>query len=179
MKAGSETATKTELIIRQAFDGVLFIDEAYVLLESGDGSGEQAIATLIKQMEDNRDRFILIMAGYTDEMKQLLDANPGFKSRIKEYLVFPDYNDFEIKEIFVYMARKQEFIVDENTLDALEERISKERSLKSYGNARTVRNILDEAIDKHALNYLNHIISSDDKYKICECDINRNIKRMI
>ena len=71
---------------------MLFIDEAYALMESGDGSGEQAIATLIKQMEDNRDKFILIIAGYTNEMKMLIDQNPGFESRIKEYLDFPDYD---------------------------------------------------------------------------------------
>ena len=105
LKAGSDTALKTELVIRQAYDGVLFIDEAYALIESGDASGEQAIATLIKQMEDNRGRFILILAGYTNEMKQLIKSNPGFESRIKEYLVFPDYNDFEMREIFTLMAR--------------------------------------------------------------------------
>ena len=66
LKAGTESALKTELVIRAAYGGVLFIDEAYALMESGDGSGEQVIATLIKQMEDNRDKFILIIAGYTN-----------------------------------------------------------------------------------------------------------------
>ena len=73
LKAGADTALKTELVIRQAYNGVLFVDEAYSLMDSMDGSGREAIATLIKQMEDNRDRFILILAGYTDEMKYLLN----------------------------------------------------------------------------------------------------------
>lgn len=176
LKAGSETALKTELVIRQAYDGVLFIDEAYALMESGDVSGEQAIATLIKQMEDNRGRFILILAGYTNEMKQLIKSNPGFESRIKEYLVFPDYNDFEMREIFTLMARENQFVVSAEALDVLDERIAKERLLDSFGNARTIRNILDEAIDKHALNYMKKVISEEDKYRICACDISRKIK---
>lgn len=176
LKAGSETALKTELVIRQAYDGVLFIDEAYALMESGDVSGEQAIATLIKQMEDNRGRFILILAGYTNEMKQLIKSNPGFESRIKEYLVFPDYNDFEMREIFTLMARENQFVVSAEALDVLDERIAKERLLDSFGNARTIRNILDEAIDKHALNYMKKVISEEDKYRICSCDISKKIK---
>ena len=177
LKAGEYTATKTELVVRQAFDGVLFIDEAYALMESGDGSGEQAIATLIKQMEDNRQRFILILAGYTNEMKQLLNANPGFESRIKEYLDFPDYNEIEMRQIFQIMANEQGFVIDGFAMDAFDERVLKERKLKSFGNGRTVRNILDESIDKHALNYEEGRITEADKFKLCEIDISRQLKR--
>lgn len=177
LKAGSDTATKTELVIRQAFGGVLFIDEAYALLESGDGSGEQAVATLIKRMEDSRDRFILILAGYTNEMKRLLEANPGFESRIKEYLVFPDYDDMEMRQIFAHMANEQNFAVKDEAYEAFDERVLKERKLKSFGNGRTARNILDETIDRHALNFMDGRISSEDKYKICEPDISRTVKR--
>lgn len=177
LKAGSDTATKTELVIRQAFGGVLFIDEAYALLESGDGSGEQAVATLIKRMEDSRDRFILILAGYTNEMKRLLEANPGFESRIKEYLVFPDYDDMEMRQIFAHMANEQNFVVKDEAYEAFDERVLKERKLKSFGNGRTARNILDETIDRHALNFMDGRISSEDKYKICEPDISRTVKR--
>ena len=177
LKAGSDTATKTELVIRQAFGGVLFIDEAYALLESGDGSGEQAVATLIKRMEDSRDRFILILAGYTNEMKRLLEANPGFESRIKEYLVFPDYDDMEMRQVFAHMANEQNFVVKDEAYEAFDERVLKERKLKSFGNGRTARNILDETIDRHALNFMDGRISSEDKYKICEPDISRTVKR--
>jgi len=181
LKAGTpgDTALKTELIIRQAYDGVLFIDEAYALIDSGDGCGNEAVATLIKQMEDNRDRFILILAGYTNEMKRLLQINPGFKSRIKEYIDFPDYSDEELKDIFMMMAMENNMCIDGNALDAFYERIKKEKQLKSFGNARTVRNILDESIDRHALNYKEGIISKEEKFKICYQDINTNIKQNI
>lgn len=177
LKAGSDTATKTELVIRQAFGGVLFIDEAYALMESGDGSGEQAVATLIKRMEDSRNRFILILAGYTNEMKRLLETNPGFESRIKEYLDFPDYDDMEMRQIFAKMANEQNFVVKDEAYEAFDERVLKERKLKSFGNGRTARNILDETIDRHALNFMDGRISSEDKYKICEPDISRTVKR--
>lgn len=177
LKAGQDTAIKTELTVRQAFDGVLFIDEAYALMESGDGSGMEAIATLIKQMEDHRDRFILILAGYTNEMRRLLSANPGFDSRIKEYLDFPDYTDEEMKEIFVGMAKENGFSVADDALDAFGERISKERRLRSFGNARTARNILDESIDRHSLNYVNGDLDKKDKFRLRGIDISTELRR--
>lgn len=177
LKAGSDTALKTELVIRQAYGGVLFVDEAYSLMDAADGSGKEAVAAIIKQMEDNRDRFILIMAGYTNEMRYLLEANPGFESRIKEYLDFPDYNENEMREIFSLMAEQQGFSVDKPAFDAFDERMEKERRLASFGNARTVRNVLDETIDKHALNFVRNLIPPDAKYVICEPDISRVLKR--
>ena len=177
LKAGQDTSLKTELIIREAYDGVLFVDEAYSLMDSVDGSGKDAIATLIKQMEDNRDRFILILAGYTDEMKYLLNANPGFESRIKEYLDFPDYSSTEMREIFMKMAQENNFVVSNEALESFDERMKKERKLKSFGNARTARNVLDESIDKHALNYVEGIIKKEDKFKLCGPDISVNLKR--
>jgi stage V sporulation protein K len=134
LKAGTDSAIKTELILRQAYGGVLFIDEAYSLMDSSDNSGEQVIATLIKQMEDQRGKFILIIAGYTNEMKRLIAANPGFESRIKEYLHFPDYNAQEMREIFCYMANKNNFTVNANALDHYDAIVARERRLKSFGN---------------------------------------------
>lgn len=176
LKAGNSTAVKTELIIQKAYNGVLFIDEAYSLNDSI--YGKEAIASIIKQMEDHRDKFILILAGYTNEMKQLLARNPGFESRIKEYLNFPDYGITEMEEIFCLMAKKQGFKVDEKCFEAFEERIQKEMPLRSFGNARTVRNILDESIDKHAYNYINNIIASNNKYIICKEDISISLKNL-
>lgn len=177
LKAGGDTALKTELVIRQSYGGVLFIDEAYSLMDAADGSGQDAVAAIIKQMEDNRDRFILIMAGYTNEMKFLLEANPGFESRIKEYLDFPDYDDEEMREIFSLMAKQQGFSVQDDAFLAFDERIAKERMLKSFGNARTARNVLDETIDRHALNFVKHNIPADAKFSICMEDISRSLKR--
>lgn len=168
----ADTAIKTELIIREALGGVLFIDEAYALIEGSDGIGEQAVATLIKAMEDRKGEFVLILAGYTNEIKKLIQSNPGFESRIKDFMVFQDYNNEELKEIFVNMARDNNFVVDANALDKLEERFERERNLSSFGNGRTARNILDECIDKHAFNFKNKEIDISDKFKITEKDVN-------
>ena len=168
----ADTAIKTELIIREALGGVLFIDEAYALVEGSDGIGEQAVATLIKAMEDRKGEFVLILAGYTNEIKKLIQSNPGFESRIKDFMVFQDYNNEELKEIFVNMARDNNFVVDANALDKLEERFERERNLSSFGNGRTARNILDECIDKHAFNFKNKEIGIADKFKITEKDVN-------
>lgn len=177
LKAGGDTALKTELVIRQAYGGVLFIDEAYSIMDVADGSGAEAVATLIKQMEDNRDRFILIMAGYTNEMRRLLEANPGFESRIKEYLDFPDYSEEELDSIFSIMAWQQGFKVSLKAYDAFHERMARERKSISFGNARTVRNVLDEVIDKHALNFVKGAIPPTARYMICEQDVSRTLKR--
>ena len=168
----ANTAIKTELIIREALGGVLFIDEAYALVEGSDGIGEQAVATLIKAMEDRKGEFVLILAGYTNEIKKLIQSNPGFESRIKDFMVFQDYNNEELKEIFINMARDNNFVVDANALDKLEERFERERNLSSFGNGRTARNILDECIDKHAFNFKNKEIDIADKFKITEKDVN-------
>lgn len=168
----ADTAIKTELIIREALGGVLFIDEAYALIEGSDGIGEQAVATLIKAMEDRKGEFVLILAGYTNEIKKLIQSNPGFESRIKDFMVFQDYNNEELKEIFINMARDNNFVVDANALDKLEERFERERNLSSFGNGRTARNILDECIDKHAFNFKNKEIGIADKFRITEKDVN-------
>lgn len=177
LKAGQDTAIKTELTVRHAYDGVLFVDEAYALMDSADGSGREAIATLIKQMEDHRDRFILILAGYTGEMQILLNANPGFESRIKEYLDFPDYSAEEMREIFVLMAKQNGFSVAPDALESFDERVAKERRLRSFGNARTARNILDESIDHHSLNFVDGKLDKKDRYCLRGMDISRELKR--
>ena len=174
LKAGSETATKVKMITQYAYDGVLFIDEAYVLCEGA--YGNEAVATLIKEMEDNRDRFICILAGYTKDMNRLLDSNTGFKSRIKEYLNFPDYSIPEMKDIFMSMANSNGFAVADKALDNLEIRLGKEKQLKTFGNGRTVRNLLDEALDKHSLNYVSKQIPENDRYRICGKDVSVKIK---
>lgn len=171
LKAGTpgNTATKVRYIVRQAYGGVLFVDEAYALAE--DELGAQAIATLIKEMEDNRDKFILILAGYKEEMKALIQSNTGFASRIKEYLVFPDYNEQEMREIFMYMAGERGYAVADNAYAAFDTRMAKERRLMTFGNARTVRSVLEETIDAHALNFVRGKIDAGDKYKILSMDI--------
>lgn len=167
--AGESSALKTELLIKQAYGGVLFIDEAYSLMEST--HGYEIIAAIIKQMEDNRDKFILILAGYTEEMKHLIDMNPGFASRIKEYLYFPDFTDDELEGIFEMMAKERNFSVDVGAYSRLRERIANEKRNGYFGNARTIRNILDDTIDKHSLNFYDGHIEKNNKFTIMDVDI--------
>lgn len=193
LKAGEMTDTKTKLLIQQAYGGVLFIDEAYTIVDGG-VYGKAAIATLIKEMEDNRDKFTVILAGYKNDMKRLLDTNEGFKSRIKEYISFPDYNVEEMKDIFISMAHSAGFVVSDEALENFEIRCDKEKKLPSFGNGRTVRNILDEVIDKHALNYEKGLLTpkkppagksggkgknADNRYVLCGCDVSLSANRNV
>lgn len=113
LKAGEMSDTKTKLLIQKAYGGVLFIDEAYAIMDGTAEYGKAVIATLIKEMEDNRDKFTVILAGYKNDIKRLLDTNEGFKSRIKEYLEFPDYSTTEMKDIFQAMAHGKGYIVSQ------------------------------------------------------------------
>ncbi len=175
LKAGADSALKVKLLVEAAYGGVLFIDEAYILCEGAYGS--EAVATLIKEMEDNRDKFICILAGYTSDMNRLLDSNTGFKSRIKEYLEFPDYSIGEMQQIFTVMANAQGFAVTAGALENLETRLIKEKKLKTFGNARTVRNVLDEAIDKHSLNIVKKVIGEEERFRINAVDVSTAIVR--
>lgn len=152
LKSPINTGRKTELVIQHSYGGVLFIDEAYILINNGD----EAIATLLKQMEDNRDRFILIVAGYTKEMNRFLAMNPGFKSRFQEFIDFPNYSPKELFQIFKSMAataKPTAYEVDDDVYTPLKTLLIKEARLPSYANARTVRSILDKSIGNHALNW--------------------------
>ena len=92
-----QTATKTNAVIDSALNGVLFIDEAYALVPENASSdyGQEAISTLLKRMEDDRDKLVVIIAGYPNEMKRFIDSNPGLQSRFTRYINFPDYTDKE------------------------------------------------------------------------------------
>lgn len=193
LKAGEDSATKTKMIIQKAYGGVLFIDEAYTIVDGSGGYGKEVIATLIKEMEDNRDKLIIILAGYKNGMKRLLDSNEGFKSRIKEYFNFPDYNTEEMKQIFMAMAHSSGFAVSEDALKNFEIRCEKERKLSSFGNGRTARNILDETIDRHALNYgqgkliRKSIIdgkevvigNNENRFILCGCDVSTSTNKAV
>lgn len=173
LKAGAESALKVKLLIEASYGGVLFIDEAYVMCEGAYGA--EVVATLIKEMEDNRDKFICILAGYTDDMNRLLDSNTGFKSRIKEYIEFPDYSIDEMKQIFTFMANSQGFSVTDDALDNLGIRLLKEQKLRTFGNARTVRNILGEVIDEHSYNIAKGLLNEDERYRINGIDISTDV----
>jgi len=143
-----QTATKTDRIIENAMGGTLFIDEAYALSKGGNDFGQEAIDTLIKRMEDFAGRFIVIVAGYTGEMKEFIESNPGLQSRFTNFFNFDDYTPRQMLEIALVITTKAGYTLDEGAWQLLLEiftKLYKERD-KNFGNARTVRNILYKAI---------------------------------
>ncbi len=146
------TAPKVEAKVREALDGVLFIDEAYTLsaVRQGQDFGAEAIATLLKLMEDNRDRLAVIVAGYTHEMEEFIASNPGLKSRFKTVIEFEDYGPEELVQIALQMFAEHEFIVPPDTETELRLFMNLLSSAKdrAFGNGRTVRNVV-EACDEN------------------------------
>ena len=149
-----QTAPKTMGVIERSLGGVLFIDEAYSLASKGNQNSynAEAIATLIKAMEDYRDDLVVIFAGYTKEMQDFLDSNSGIVSRIGYTLEFDDYTEDELVEIFKGMATKAGFIVEEDSYLRLREIIRENKDTKNFGNARFIRNVFEKTIIKHAAN---------------------------
>lgn len=148
-----QTAIKTGNVIDFALDGVLFIDEAYAITDDGSrGYGPECIATLLKRMEDDRDRLVVIIAGYTDEMKAFIESNPGLKSRFNHYIDFPDYSPEELAQIFRNNATKNQYILspeaDARLLPYIRQATAHRDRL--FGNARWVRNLLDAAMVRQA-----------------------------
>jgi SpoVK/Ycf46/Vps4 family AAA+-type ATPase len=149
-----QTAVKTNKVIDSALDGVLFIDEAYTLVQGGNNDyGGEAIATLLKRMEDDRDRLVVILAGYTDEMKRFIDSNPGLHSRFNRYINFPDYSAQELSEIFLLTAAKSQYVCNDDVKASLVQIM--ERAVQSkdenFGNGRYVRNLFEKAIQRQAV----------------------------
>ena len=143
-----ETAPKTHDVVQRALGGVLFIDEAYALTSGTRGSssdfGGEAIEALLKDMEEYRGKFCVILAGYTEEMKKLVNYNPGFKSRIPDhnYILFPDYTPDELSEIAKLMVKKDGYQIDEAALEELKKIIKFAKGSQNFENARFVRNVL-------------------------------------
>ena len=148
-----QTAIKTNQLVDQALGGVLFIDEAYTLKSSdGDTFGAEAIDTLLKRLEDDRGKFICIVAGYTDNMHDFIDSNPGLKSRFTQTIHFDDYTPDELTEIFLKLAAGKNFTVDEETKAAIHrlfEQLYLRRD-KNFGNAREARRIFNEAVERQS-----------------------------
>lgn len=148
-----ETAVKTNAKVDEAIGGVLFVDEAYQLASSdSDDYGKEAIATLLKRMEDDRDKLIVIAAGYTDEMRDFLDANSGLRSRFSKTIEFADYTPKELASIFRSMSKKNGFVLAadiEEGLDAAIAKLTAKRD-RTFGNARFVRQLFEDAVGRQA-----------------------------
>ena len=145
------TANIVQKKFRQAKGGVLFIDEAYALVEHLSGSyGDEAISTIVQEMENHRDDVIVIFAGYTDKMKSFLDRNEGLLSRIAFHLNFPDYNSKELVDILKLMADDKGYKLTDDVLDECRKIFDKAVKKENFGNGRFVRNLLEQAEMKQA-----------------------------
>ena len=149
-----QTATKTKEVVKKALGGILFIDEAYSLtVGKGDGDfGQEAVDTLLKAMEDNRDDLIVIVAGYTDLMEEFLQSNPGLKSRFNKFINFEDFSNEELLDIINKQAIAKDYMINKEAQDYLKvliDGMTKDKSA-DFANARTMRNLLEKAITNQA-----------------------------
>ncbi|MUG94546.1 AAA family ATPase [Scytonema sp. UIC 10036] len=149
-----QTAKKVDELVEAALDGVLFIDEAYALKpkDPKNDFGQEAIDTLLKRMEDYRDRLVVIVAGYNDEMSRFMDANPGLKSRFNKYFYFDDYKPNELLTIFEKICDRNHFLLSEKSKDTLLNKFTylyRSRDSK-FGNGRLVRNIFEKTVERQA-----------------------------
>ena len=143
-----QTAIKTAEVTAKAYGGVLFIDEAYSL--NGDQYGEEAINTLVKEMEDHRDDLVVIVAGYPVPMEIFISNNPGLASRFRTTITFDDYTDEELRLIFTQMAAKSDYDLGEGVLDEFTSELAEQSRGETFGNGRFARNLLEAAIGRHA-----------------------------
>lgn len=151
------TAQKTREHIKRALGGVLFLDEAYSLARGGEKDfGKEAIDTMVKSMEDFKDQFVLILAGYEEEMNRFLRANPGLPSRFPIHLGFPDFQIQELLQIAEMMVGEREYRFSIAAKERLSHYLQQamEADRVSFGNARYVRNIVEQAVRHQAVRLL-------------------------
>lgn len=168
-----QTAVKTDKVIDSAIDGVLFIDEAYTLATGNNMDyGNEAIATLLKRMEDERERLVVILAGYPENMHHFIDSNPGLQSRFSRYIEFEDYSAEELEKIFELNVYKNDYKLSPEALQVLRDELSKAVINKDekFGNARYVRNLFEHAIENQANRLASMSRVEDEKLSIIEAE---------
>jgi SpoVK/Ycf46/Vps4 family AAA+-type ATPase len=146
-----QTAPKTDKVIDSAINGILFIDEAYMLTRGGENDfGQEAIDTLLKRMEDDRGKLIVILAGYTQLMNKVVNSNPGLASRFTRSFLFSNYSVGELTEIFKYDCKKKGYLIADDTLAILGDYFAtcEERTTQEFGNARFVRNLFERTVQE-------------------------------
>ena len=148
-----QTAEKVTDVVKQAMGGILFIDEAYSLVSENEGDfGQEAINTLLKLMEDNRDNLVVIVAGYDEEMDDFINSNPGLRSRFNRYIHFNDYTDDELLQIFKQYVAEQDYVLEDGIDDVIMNAIRGIHEVESenFGNARSMRNYFEKVISNQA-----------------------------
>lgn len=150
-----QTAPKVTAVVSRALDGVLFIDEAYSLTstESNVDFGPEAIETLLKLMEDNRDRLVVIAAGYPDLMRHFVASNPGLESRFKAFMHFDDFSKVELATIFFSLCKGYKLVLDAEAMQAASTAVALLPTLKieNFANGREVRNLFEHCLESQAL----------------------------
>lgn len=148
-----QTGIKTGEVINEALGGVLFIDEAYALVDTnGQGYGQEAIDTILKEMEDHRNDFAVIVAGYSEPMEKFIRSNPGLKSRFNRFVHFDDFAPEELFDIFQSLCKKNAYTADEKVSEIIKEYLAalSKSAGDDFANARTVRNFFETVIAKQA-----------------------------
>ncbi|QHW34488.1 AAA family ATPase [Paenibacillus rhizovicinus] len=164
------TAQKTRDLVRKALGGVLFVDEAYSLARGGEKDfGKEAIDTLVKAMEDNRNQFVLILAGYPLEIEQFLMTNPGLPSRFPIQIEFPDYSVDQLIQIAELMAKDRDYTLMPQSVFKLRQHLMLEKTMSmfAFSNARYVRNIIEKAFRHQAVRLMGqHPVGSPGKQEL-------------
>lgn len=170
-----QTAIKTQKKIQEAMGGILFIDEAYSLVSSGNDFGQEAINTILKAMEDYREDLIVIVAGYPNLMESFIESNPGLKSRFNKYINFPDYSTDELVRIFRTFCKEYDYRLDRDAERKLKELIEKieEDKEDDFANARTIRNLFEKVVTGQARRIAFEDPDKDELTRISAEDISR------
>lgn len=154
-----QTALKVKKVIEEAKGGVLFIDEAYSITENehSDSYGRECLTELTKALEDYRNDLVVIVAGYTEPMKNFFESNPGLKSRFNTFIEFPDYTAFELMEILYNMCLKNDYMLTPTAKEKLQDILIAKVAYKNdeFANGRLVRNIYDDIIMNQARRLIN------------------------
>ncbi|WP_102346858.1 stage V sporulation protein K [Bacillus sp. Marseille-P3661] len=152
------TAQKTRDLVKKALGGILFVDEAYSLARGGEKDfGKEAIDTLVKQMEDKGNEFILILAGYDKEMEHFLSLNPGLRSRFPIIVDFPDYTVDQLMQIATKMVSEQQYVLSKEAEWKLKDQLQKVKYTKSshvFSNGRYIRNVIEKSVRAQAMRLL-------------------------
>jgi tetratricopeptide (TPR) repeat protein len=149
-----QTAQRVNAVVESALDGVLFVDEAYSLASGGEEDfGREALAELVKRMEDDRERLVVILAGYSAPMQELLSLNPGLRSRVQAVIEFADYTPEQLAEVYARMAEADGWRLDDAAREKAAATIAARHAAKdeSWANARTARALFEETLARHAL----------------------------
>ena len=161
-----QTAIKTRNVCKKAHNGVLFIDEAYGLSNDKDGFGSDAIEAILLEMENKRGSMAVVVAGYTEKMKEFIGANPGLRSRFDRVIEFADYSIDELVQIVEVIARKRDYYLDDGAKNALRQGIEKIDRGDGFGNGREARRWVDRAIELQAKMHDEHTEYSDEELLI-------------